>query len=316
MSVPGHSRDACQSAKHDGMPAIAAGHPYGLKAYAAAFASTATPLCLPASGTWVLERAIPGHDGADVAGCHPRTPLADHASLTADLDFLAARGDVSAVFAVDVFTHPGLDVLEKMFDIARPFKTHYLRAPAPTLALGSHHRYMVKRARQACEVAFVPLTGHLDTWCALYATLADRRGISGAQAFSRTYFECLATLPGLATACAFDRGTPVAMHLWFEYQDKLYSHLAAASERGYALSAPYAIHAFVCEHYRDRMIDLGGSAGNTDDPGGGLARFKRGFASSECPSFLCGKVLDARRYAAMAPPASAGSYFPAYRAPP
>ena len=292
------------------------GHPNGLKAYAAAFAPAATPLCLPASGTWVLERAIPGHGGIDVTGCHPRTPLADHASLTADLDFLAARGEVSAVFAVDAFANPGLEVLEKAFDIARPFKTHYLRAPASALALGSHHRYMVKRARRACAVEFVLLAGHLETWYAMYAILADRRGISGAQAFSRGYFESLAALPGLATVGAFENGMPVAMHLWFEYQDKLYSHLAAASERGYALSAPYAIHAFVCEHYRDRMIDLGGSAGNTDDPGGGLARFKRGFASSECPSFLCGKVLDARRYAAMAPPASAGSYFPAYRAPP
>jgi hypothetical protein len=111
----------------------------------------------------------------------------------------------------------------------------------------------------------------------------------------------------------------VAGHIWVDHDGIVFSHLAASSPEGYAVSASYAVYDASLRRFANaRTINLGGAAGLLDDPGGGLSRFKRGFASSTSQSWLCGKVLRPRLYVALSQQAGktgAPDFFPAYRAP-
>lgn len=289
-------------------------HPYNSEAYARAFDGLAQPIALPGLGTWALRRPIPGTARNDAAGCYPLTVLCDLGGAAADFAMLGELGLVSLVLVADGFFGPPADALRACFDLVRPFKSHYVHDYARPFEYGRHHRYEVKRARAACKVSQAALAQHLQEWSALYGQLCARHGISGLQRFSEPYFERLAALPALHTLAAWGDGELLGMHLFVNYQGIAYSHLAAFSERGYALRAAYALNDAAIEHFRGgHLIDYGAGAGPSDDPADGLATFKRGFSNRVQVFQLCGKVLDAQAYAQLSARAPASSYFPGYR---
>ena len=66
-------------------------------------------------------------------------------------------------------------------------------------------------------------------------------------------------------------------------------------------------------------MDLGGVAGASDTPQGGLGRFKAGFANRTVNAPFAGSILDPELYrelCAARRDAPSGDFFPAYRAPP
>lgn len=290
-------------------------HPYAGEAYARAFAGVAEPVELPASGTWVLARSIPGSGRKDLTGCYPRSAVPPDADLSADFAALRAAGFVSLTLATDVFVHPEAAVLGELFDVCVPFKQHYVLDWARPFAYTKHHRYEVSRALRHCAVQAVELTQHMDKWIGLYRTLVRRRHVTGLANFGDDYFAALAELDGLVATAALHKGEIVGMHLWLVYEKWVYSHLGASSEAGYRVGASYALYDDVINRFQNtHCIDFGGAPGTTDNAQDGLARFKRGFANTSAVSYLCGKILDPDTYYALCPPGrDAGSFFPAYR---
>lgn len=292
-------------------------HPYASPAYARAFAPMRAA-ALPRAGSHALLRGIPGTDRHDAMGCYPLFVFDPVAGLDEDFAELGAAGAVSFVGVTDCMTQPDEAYLAAHFDLVRPFKTHNVYdASQPGGDYSKHHRERVRKAHRRCETRVAPLAEHLDAWCACYATLVERKGITGIQAFGRGYFEQLARLEGLTTIAAFADGQFVSGHLWLRHGDTVYAHLAASTELGYKLLSAFAIYDHAIQLFRqDHVINLGAGAGVDASGTDGLSEFKRGFANTERRNHICGKVLDAGAYASLSAglPADSG-FFPAYRQP-
>lgn len=291
-------------------------HPLAALDYAAAFGPDVhRPFAVTAWGTAVGLRPIPGTPYEDAAGCYPLMPMAPDADLDGGLEELASAGAVSFVAVTD--PHHALPVgdLAARFAVCRPFKTHFVidRAIGP-LRFSKHHRYEVRRAERACTVRTAPLAEVCDLWCALYATVIARHGITGAARFSARFFKALSLQRGCLAFLAEAEGETVGASLWLRHGDVAYYFLNASSEEGYVKGAAYALMSAACSHFGDcRWINLGGVAGAHDDLARGLARFKKGFANATADSHLIGAVLNPDLYAMLTGNRPDRGWFPAYR---
>jgi lipid II:glycine glycyltransferase (peptidoglycan interpeptide bridge formation enzyme) len=120
-------------------------------------------------------------------------------------------------------------------------------------------------------------------------------------------------MDGIVTLAAYVDEAIAGMTIWFEHSGVAVSHLTAANSLGNANGANYALNGAMIEHFAGaETIDLGGGAGNVDDPSDGLFQFKRGFANAETVAFLCGAVLDQSRYLQLRG-GKVTTFFPAYR---
>jgi hypothetical protein len=265
---------------------------------------------------WLLEREIPGTDWTDARGCYPLFAVSDWRFLSDDLDAMAGRL-VSAVVVCDPFGAYSVDLLERTFDVVKPFKTHVvvdLRAFSPS----RHHRRCAARA--LARVAVSEITGprsFADEWCGLYENLVRRHGLTGMSAFSNASFAGQLTVPGLRLFSANAGTELVGAQMWYVSNGVAYLHLQAITALGYRLGASYALCSAALEALAAHVehADLGGGAGLEESYADGLLQFKRGWSNAGRSAYLCGRILDPKRYRALTDGrGSAGvGYFPAYR---
>jgi hypothetical protein len=288
--------------------------------YAQSLAEFGTPRFLPRSGGWLLERSIGELPYRDAMGCYPLFSCSDWSALRADLLDLAP--DLVCVSLVaDPFGDYRVEDLERDFaDKFFPFKAHFVAelGRPPREFVSAHHRYYARRALSSVEVERCerPLD-LLEDWSVLYAHLVERHRVSGLKAFSRLAFERQLAVPGMVALRARHQGRTVAAHLWYLQDEVAYSHLAATSDLGYRLMAPYALHWSALETFASeaRWLNLAGAAGLSDRATDGLARFKRGWSTGTRTAYFCGRIFDRRRYdeALTARRQAPSDYFPAYR---
>lgn len=293
---------------------------YGHPRYAESLAEFGTPRRLPRSGGWVLERPIPECPYRDAMGCYPQFACRDWRGLQADLDDLA--DDLVCISLVaDPFGNYRREDLQSCFrDKFLPFKEHFvadLRRP-PGEFVSSHHRYYSRRALASIGVerSDQPLQ-FLDEWLDLHAHLIKRHHLTGIKAFSRRAFAMQLKVPGMVMLRAIHEGRTVGAHLWYVQGNVACSHLAASTDRGYELMAPYGLYWSALETFAGevRWLNFTGAAGlnprNTD----GLTRFKKGWSTETRTAYFCGRIFDQRRYdeALAARRLSESEYFPAYR---
>jgi hypothetical protein len=294
--------------------------------YAASLAEFGTPVWLPRSGAWILRRAIPQSSHHDLMGPYPLLFCRDWSALPQDLQQLpdAAREAVSFAMVTDPFAQLTPEWLAAHFDLALPFKDHFvadLSRPADELVSKSHQA-TVRRALRKVAVSRSPdPAARLPQWVGLHRHLVRRHGIAGIRAFSAEAFARQLSIPGtvLFEASEIATGELVGMELWYVQGEIAYGHLAAFSDRGYALRASYATKWEVLKYFsgRARYVHLSAAAGMNDaDPAAdGLGRFKRGWSSGTRKTYFCGKVLDHAAYATLTRErdAEAERFFPAYR---
>ena len=292
-------------------------HPYGSAIYASAFAPLRS-IHLRNVRTHVLVRPIAGAAECDAMGCYPLCVFDANDGIREDFAELARVGIVSLVIVTDCLTQPDHAFLDAHFDRVRPYKAHYVYdARLPNGDYTKHHRDRARRARKSCETRVVALSEHLDSWCACYETLVKKKGITGIQNFSRSYFETISEMPEAVTIAAFAGGEFVSGHIWFRFGRHAHAHLAASTELGYKLRSAFAIYDHAIQLFRNEYtIDFGGGAGAEASQSDGLADFKRGFANAARENFLCGKILDGAAYERLSTgPQRTDGYFPAYRRP-
>jgi RimJ/RimL family protein N-acetyltransferase len=287
--------------------------------HAASLAEFGTPRELPHCGGWLLERAIPGTEARDAMGCYPLFACRDWSALATDLENLEEEL-VSVALVADPFGDFDRALLEKCFDVALPFKQHFiadLREPLEAIASKHHYKYALKALKEI-DVRVCPEPRELlDEWVALYRTLTERHALTGIRAFSRTAFARQLVLPGLVALRAERQGRAVAANLFFIQGETAYDHLTALSPEGYEHRASYALKWCALQHFRDkvRWIDWGGGAGAAANVFDGLTMFKRGWSQTTRPVYLCGRILDRTRYRqiARAKNLERSRWFPAYR---
>jgi hypothetical protein len=287
--------------------------------YAASFEEFGMPRYLPRSRGWILERNIPNSTYRDAMGCYPLFACQDWSALPADFEEIGTEF-VSLTLVTDPFGNYDLSLLEDAFEKVIPFKEHFiadLSRPASD-ATTSHHRYYARRALRQLSVAQeANPAGLLDTWIALYATLARKRNVTGLRTFSRTGFAKQLSIPWIVVFRAVFEDQIIGMHLWYVQNGVAYSHLEAVNETGYELGAAYALYWSALEFFRGSVgwVDLGAGAGTKKNAQDGLSYFKKGWATGSRPVYLCGRVFNRERYDELvnAKDAARIDYFPAYR---
>lgn len=292
-------------------------HPYADPGYAASVAGGAEVVRVAAWDVPVFLRAIPGTDRVDAAGCAPLTPLSPDADLRAGLDELRRRGAVSVVLVADPLGGPASETLAAVFDVCRPFKTHYVveRGAAPP-EFARRHRREIDKARAVYAVRIFDLAAHRTAALRLYLAQLARHGVGRTEAAAGPEIDALAALPGTRTIGAFRGGTLEGFVVFVSGAGVAYSHIAGTSDAARADGAHHACYAAGIESLLpEATVDLGGVPGLHDDPNHGLALFKRGFATTTRMAWLCGAILDRDAYAALGGAARAGDFFPVYRAP-
>lgn len=293
---------------------------YRSQEYAAALSELGAPRHLPGSGGWLLERAIAGTPHYDAAGPYPIFACADWSRLADDLEDLAA-GPVSLTLVADPFGAYDEASLRACFpDLMRPYKEHFVidLALPPHAATASHHARNARKALSQLEVALLDEpASHAAEWAALYANLARRHGIGGPANFSASSLAAQLAVPGTTVFRASRAGETVGMLIWYVQAEVGYYHLAAYSDAGYELRASFALFWRAIEHFAGRLrwLSLGAGAGVHASGDDGLTRFKRGWASGTRTAYLCGRICDPERYAALARGRSAAGddFFPIYR---
>ncbi len=291
---------------------------YASSQYVRALSEWGSPRHLPGADGWLLERPIAGAQGLrDAMGPYPLFACGDWSRLEDDLRELEDL--VSVTLVTEPFAAVSETDLRRAFDHVVAFKVHVVVELGSTWSRGAskHHRYEARRALRSTAVERVADPAqYLDHWDALYTTLAQRHALTGMRRFSRASFAAQLAVPGIAMFVAREGRSIVGAHLWYLDGDKGYSHLQAASERGYELGVAYALYWTALEELAGEVevVDIGAGAGGGGEPSG-LDRFKRGWSdASPMPVHLCGRTIDAGRYASLVPADPETSYFPAYRA--
>lgn len=272
---------------------------------------------LPEWQTALLKRSIPGTEWFDALGCYPVTVFGTEPDLQAGRERLRAAGLVSMALVPDPITSPSPQVFSAVFEICRPFKTHYLidREAGP-VHFAKNHRWSVRQARKHCGFEAIALRENLEIWLALYRHTVARHQATGIHDFAPAYFRALAEMPAVTALAARHEGEIVAIILWVRNGDIVYAHLEGGSPAAYRTYATYGLIAAANEHFADcRIIHLGGAAGLEPEERDGLAHFKRGFANREVTAYFCGSCLDVPRYATLIRDQPHTTFFPAYRKP-
>jgi hypothetical protein len=289
-------------------------HPYASLAYAASLGQGEACAVAPWAGAAMLLRPIGASGRQDAAAPYPLLPFHTGWPIAEGLDALRRRGAVSAVIVTDPLAATPSPA---GFDLARPYKRHFLVTRAAPYAPEPRHRAKIARAAAALEISHAPLATGLAAWRALYAGLVAEKRLAGTRHdFPAGHFAHLAEA-GAEAWTAWHEGAPVAMYVWLRHGADAYYHLGASAPAGLALGASFAVMdrairdllAAGCE----RLL-LGGGLAQIGEPACGLARFKAGFANADATSLLLGAVLDGPAYAALGG-AAEGGFFPAYRAP-
>ena len=293
---------------------------YAHPAYAQSLAEFGTPLELPRSGGWILERPVPESPCRDAMGCYPLFFCRSWPELHKDLQDLERRL-VSLSAVPDLFGEYDLDLLRESFgDIVVPFKEHFITDMHRPLtdSVSRHHQKYARKALQQvhAEVVQDP-SSFLDEWIDLHRTLVARHDVKGIRAFSRHAFSMQLNLPGIVVVRAKHRDATVGAQLWFQHEEVAYGHVLAFNQLGYEIGAPYALYWFALEHFvgKVRWCSIGGVSGTDVEGSGGLSQFKRGWATTTRTAYFCGRIFDHARYEelvrlkGLAP----GGFFPAYR---
>ncbi|HYU99855.1 MAG TPA: GNAT family N-acetyltransferase [Pyrinomonadaceae bacterium] len=293
---------------------------YAHAGYAASLLEFGTPRLLPGCDGWILERAIEGSRDRDAMGCYPLFACQDWSQLPDDLENLS-EDCVSLVLVTDPFGDYSEESLQRTFkDLVIPFKEHFIVDLARTSETFIHtnHRRNARKTLATISVATCDVSESIDEWISLYANLVARHDIRGIARFSNSAFAAQAKVPGAVMLRAIHEGRTVGMTWWFVREGVGYYHLGAYSDAGYDLGASFGIFSRAIELFRAdglRWLDLGAGAGLANDAQDGLSRFKRGWSTGTRTAYLCGRILNRRRYAEIvrAKDVAATNYFPAYR---
>lgn len=289
--------------------------------YAGSLSEFGIPRELPECGGWVLEREIPCSAYRDAMGCYPLFACRNWSGLHRDLNNTSDL--ISVALVTDPFGAFELQDLQQAFDVAIPFKEHFvadLSQPVNSIVSQHHRQYSRKYSRDVDVLVCPNPPDFCDDWLNLYAHLIERHHIEDMRTFSKNIFLKQLHLPGVLVLKAQYLNEVIGAQLWLKQGDVCYSHLTACSSKGYDKGAAYALNWFAVHYFKEsgdiHWLDIGAGPGLKGDSGGGLMQFKRGWANDKRTAYFCGKIFDKERYHEITAAAGVGetSYFPAYRA--
>ena len=292
---------------------------YRSRRYAEALGMAERLLELPACGGRLLVRPIGASGHADACGTYPVFACDEPARLAEDIGSLDPEL-VSVTLVADPLTDWSAAGLDRIFPVRRQLAAHYVvdLGQAGFQPSGHHRRKLRKAAQQNTEIRIEADPATLAAeWSALYAVLIAQVGISGLRRFSAAIFARMLAVPGTVLFTAWDGAILLGADWYFEDGERIYAHLSAYSQAGYARAVSYPMMDAALRHFAGRgarVLDLGGVP-LVEGGGRGLAQFKEGWSTRTLPCWLCGRAVHPARYAALTATAGPPSaeYFPRYR---
>ena len=283
---------------------------YRSAAYAASLAALGRAVPLGDTGAFVIEREIAGSAAVDLMGPYPLLSCTDWDALGEALAGLGADA-VSLTLVTDPFCPLSAGQLAAIFPLCRPLHDHYLIDLDAPPALSRHHQRKLRRAGAVKLQAGPAQASDLDDWARLYEMLIARKSIEDLRKFDRESFRHQLSVPGAHLVSAWEQGEMLGADLYYQDRGRVFAHLSAYSDKGYAQSVSYPMMLHAIEYFRDKseFINLGGVPAGAS----GLLEFKAGWTRVTRPSHLCGKVLNPARYAELCKGLAETAYFPAYR---
>lgn len=294
---------------------------YASDRYAQAMAVGAQVMPLPNCRGHLILQPVPGGGRSDATGCYPLFSCVEPSKILEDLQAMSSAA-VTLRLVPDPLLEFPLQAMSAYFSVVRPLGDHYLIRLAD-VAPSKHHRRKLRQAgRQPLDIRIErACLGFLEHWLPLYAQLIRRASISGARRFSPDIFAGMLQVPGGEIVTAWDGAELLGADWYYQDGERVYAHLSAYSARGYERSVSYPMMAAAIEHFRSkaRVLNLGGVpavGGREQSDGGGIAYFKRGWATEARPSYFFGLVLDMQAYLQLSGGArpSTDAFFPSYRA--
>jgi serine/alanine adding enzyme len=186
-------------------------------------------------------------------------------------------------------------------------------------AMHSHHRRVVRRARERLQVAIDPAPTDLDEFVAVYEHTMRRSDASAFYFFDAPYWDALLEgVPLVRVDVREPGGELLSSVLGMGEPPFLHYHLGGTADAGRKAGAShlalYSLARWGQEHGYTRL-HLGGGVGGRDDS---LLEFKRRFAPDGLVPATVGKAVhDEAAYRRLAGGAEIDwdGFFPAYRAP-
>lgn len=289
--------------------------------YAYSLSEFGSPLLLPRSRAWILERSINGFPWKDAMGCYPLFGCQDWLQLPLDLDEIS-HDFVCLSVVTDPFGHYGVEYLQQCFrDLVIPYKEHFvidLNLPKEKF-VSKHHWRNADKALKSLDVerCDFPIQ-FLNDWVELYDNLIRKHRIKGIRAFSLSSFSKQLKVPGIVAFRAVYEQITVGMLLWYIQGEVGYYHLGAYTDRGYTLRASFALFWIAIQYFAEiglQWLSLGAGAGLTSNIQDGLSRFKHGWSTGTRVAYLCGRIFNHTRYEEIMRTKGIplNKYFPAYR---
>jgi len=288
--------------------------------YALSFSQLGKPRKLPACGGWVIERNIPGTTHSDCMGCYPLFSCKDWGKIHEDL--IEIRSEmVSLTLVTDPFAPFDKAYLEKIFNIVKPYKNHFVADLHQDLNsfVNKKHRQKARSALSIMQMEFCnePLK-YLNEWIVLYQNLVKRHSIIGIRAFSNESFHRQLETDGMNIALCRICDEIIAAMLFIVDGDVAYTHLSAFSDKAYNVNASFGLYWGVLNYLKElnvKFVDIGAGSGISQSETDGLIRFKTGWSNTNRMVYLCGCILDGEKYAEVCRLKSieGNNYFPSYR---
>jgi hypothetical protein len=293
---------------------------YAHESYVRSLSELGEPVYLERSGAWLLTRDIPGTNFRDGIGPYPFFEFENFDGLSADLRILKGQL-VSVSLVTDPFWSPPREKLNEVFDLVRPFKTHYradLDIPFSRY-LRRHHRRYTRKAFSKLDVNLVDkIDDYFSEWVELYGFLVKRHELKGIQAFGPGSLARQLEVPG----CYYFRATlgnsAVGVLVCYLSKGIAYAHLISTTPEGQELRAQYALYHYAMEFFRGRArwFALGSIPGTKDEhEGSGIAFFKSGWATSTHDAYFCGYIGNRLSYSELCNQFAheTSEFFPPYR---
>lgn len=290
--------------------------------YAQSYSVFGDIVTLPHSGLHLVKRPIAG-GRFDLMGLYPYVMSRDWEKLSDDLAVMQDSGAVSVTFVADPFETDRIKAALGGWALCRHFKTHYIfDLKSDWKAARSRTvRKLTRRGVEAHQMRVVPADRALapDLW-RLYQTTAERHLLRGFATLSEQSLKAQLQAPGAMLVTAEDEAGLAGAMISYLHGDTASAHLEFLATRGHLQNTSYALLQTSLEEMERRgvtYVNIGGSAGLTDDLESGLAQFKQRWTQTHRSALLCGEILDRRAYDALSAEAgTAGSaFFPSYRAP-
>ena len=302
-------------------PTEHAGQGYMSRSFGESYRAFGDIVHLPRTGLHLLKRPIRG-PLYDLIGVYPYSMSADWSGLNHDIDDLRQGGAVSVVFVADPFQSETVGSLTKDWALSRHFKTHYVVDLRQDWRGNrrKQERRITRRALEALRLDVlsdpVPLAPAL--W-ELYQTTIDRKQVTGMQRLSLDTIERQLAIPGAVVITAQDETGLAGASLSFDHGQTSACHIMFLSEESRRSHTSHALIYVSLAELQKRgcsFTNLGGPAGNDDDPSDGLARYKYRWTRETCSAVICGSILDPVAYRDLEAEAGTGStgFFPSYRA--